>query len=125
MSTVSAVGDIGAVNLYDIVALAMTMGGRQGDEELLAPLCQVAVHDLSRRLRAGVTVEDCSPAFEIACAWLALDHLEGTGGAVGSFSAGDVSVNMNGNGLSMAQRAERLMAPYVTEKGFAFQGVRG
>lgn len=111
--------------LSGILDLAMAMGGRRGDEEVLAPLCQVAMGDFARRLQVGVTVEDCSPAFEIACAWLALDHLEAAGGTVGSFSAGDVSVNMNGSGLSMAQRAERLMAPYVTEKGFAFQGVRG
>lgn len=109
----------------DVVNLAMSMGANEGDENLLVPLCQTAMDDLSLRLRAGVTAEDCSPAFEIAAAWLALDHLEAAGGVVSAFSAGDVSFSVGGDGPNLRQRAERLMAPYVTEKGFAFAGVRG
>ncbi len=112
------------MSVHEIVTMALAMGGAEGDEELLVPLCQTAMNDLSRRLRSDVSMEDCSPAFEIAAAWLALDHLAAAGGAVSSFSAGDVSFQLNG-GLGLSQRAERLMAPYVTEKGFAFAGVRG
>lgn len=112
------------MNVIEAVNLALAMGASKGDEEVLGLLCQAAMDDLSRRLRPGVMMEDCSPAFEIACAWLAMDHLEAAGGAVSDFSAGDVSFHMGG-GPNLRQRAEMLMAPYVMEKGFAFVGVKG
>ncbi len=114
------------MNVIEAVNLALAMGASKGDEEVLGLLCQAAMDDLSRRLRPGVMMEDCSPAFEIACAWLALDHLEAASGTVNHVSAGDISFDLEGaGGGDLRQRAERLMAPYVVEKGFCFQGVRG
>ncbi len=112
------------MSVQDIVTIAMRLGGREGDEEMLTSLCQVAMDSLTGRLRSELSPEDCSPAFEIACAWMALEDLEGVAGGVTSFSAGDVSVQVDG-GLGLRQRGERLMAPYLQEKGFAMTGVRG
>lgn len=112
------------MSIQDIVTLALTLGGGGEDEAILTSLCQVAYDTLAGRLRGGLAPEDCSPAFEIACAWMALEDLDSQNGGVTSFSAGDVSVQIDGK-LSLRNRAERLISPYVQERGFAFAEVRG
>lgn len=106
------------------MTIALTLGGGEGDEEILLSLCQVAMDTLEGRLRTGLTPDDCSPAFEIACAWMALEDMEGVAGGVTSFSAGDVSFQVDGS-LGLRQRGERLMAPYLRERGFMMTGVKG
>ena len=114
-----------------ILELAAALGGA-GEEErpVLERLCRAAERERAGRLRPGTGPEDWGDAFPVAAAWLALAGLE-TGrqaGGVESFSAGDLKLALNGGGRraeELRRGAERLMAPYLTDGGFAFQGVRG
>lgn len=112
--------------LERVELLARAMGAGE-DEDLLTPLCQLAVERLERRLRPGVRREDCGEAFPVAAALLVLDLMEGQAGGqdVESFSAGDLSVKLGGRPGRRADQARRLMAPFCPEEGFAFRGVRG
>ena len=114
-----------------VLKLLAAMGADTSQEELLTPMCQ-AVQDsppLARRLRPGVTAEDCESAFITAAAWMVLAGLRtGDGGeGVAAFTAGDVTIRREGGRetASLLEQAERLMAPYVVDGGFFVQGVRG
>jgi hypothetical protein len=111
----------------EIAALAMTLGQRTEEEgERLSALCQGAQLELTAGLRPGLSPEDCGPAFSLAAACLALAALE-TGEAE-SFTAGDLTIR-TGEGAARSRELRRqamaLMAPYLTDAGFAFRGVRG
>lgn len=106
-----------------------------GQEELLLPLVQAVSEQLSRRLREGVTTEDCGPAFPLAAAMTAMDRLSavtggGDSGGVTSFTAGDLTIrresgNSGQGGKSLSAQAEGLLAPWLGDTGFVFQGVEG
>ena len=114
-----------------IVAMAKALGAGEEQEELLSVLCQAAQRELEGRLRPELTPEDCESAFVPAAAWMALAWLNtggGTGGeGITSFTAGDVTIRREGGRESAAllDQAQRLMAPYVRDRGFSFLGVRG
>ena len=112
-----------------IVAMAKALGAGEEQEELLSVLCQAAQRELEGRLRPELTPEDCESAFVPAAAWMALAWLNtGTGGeGITSFTAGDVTIRREGGRESAAllDQAQRLMAPYLRDGGFAFLGVRG
>lgn len=116
------------------VELAMTVGQIPEEmEEQLTVLCAGAVEMLRGRLKAGVGAEDCAPALVLAAAWTALADLcmGECADRVESFTAGAVTVRQSGGDGALArsrglrEQAERVMAPYVNEQGFAFRGVRG
>ena len=111
----------------EILALCRSLGAGEERDELLLPLVRWAQQELTGRLRAGTAPEDCGGAFPLAAAMLAVDALEGTAGAdrVDSFTAGEVSVRMGGGDRALRAQAERLMGPWLRERSFAFQGVRG
>lgn len=46
-------------------------------------------------------------------------------GGVTSFTAGEVAIRREGDGRDLWDQALRLMAPYLSQTGFLFQGVRG
>ena len=108
-----------------ILKLLAAMGADASQEELLTPLCQAVQDSLARRLRPGVTAEDCESAFVTAAAWMVLAGLRtGDGGeGVTAFTAGDVTIRREA--AALLEQAERLMAPYVVDGGFFVQGVRG
>lgn len=118
-----------------ILALCRAMGAVQDREELLLPLVQAVSEQLSRRLREGVAPEDCGPAFPLAAAMTVMERLSavtggGSGGEVTSFTAGDLTIRReNGNsgqsGKSLSAQAEELLAPWLGDTGFVFQGVEG
>ena len=115
-----------------ILALCRAMGAVQDREELLLPLLQAVSEQLSRRLREGVAPEDCGPAFPLAAAMTVMDRLSavtggGSGGEVTSFTAGDLTIRReSGNsGKSLSAQAEGLLAPWLGDTGFVFQGVEG
>lgn len=112
-----------------IIALAIAMGASESQREVLEPLCAAAEQALTAQLRPGVTPESCSDAFTVCAAWMALDGLSaaGGGGEVTSFTAGDVSIQTGGSGDSggLTAQIQRLMAPYLWDGGFYFQGVTG
>ncbi len=111
------------------MTLAKTLSGAGEDEtEALTLLCAASEKEWTRRLRDGVTAEECREAFYCAAALNAAAGLiAGRGGAV-RFTAGDVSVTEAEGGQTarvLREEAERLMAPYVTAADFCFRGVRG
>ena len=84
---------------------------------------------LERRLKPGTSPGLCGPAFPLAAAMLAMDGLERAvgSGRVSSFTAGEVSIRMGGTAGEggLTATAERLLAPWLGETGFAFRGGRG
>ena len=117
-----------------ILTLAKVLTAAGEDEEpLLEALCQAAERQRERRLRPGVTAEDCGEAFPCAAAFSAAADLAAArgGGQVSGFTAGSVSVRIRGAAESCAlaeslrRTAERLMAPFAVPDDFCFRGVRG
>lgn len=108
--------------IAEVFDMAKTLGSGGEDEAVLLALCEVAVEELEGRLRGGLTVEDCQPAFRIGAAWIALEYLN-SGGEVTSFSAGDFSVTQAVGGYR--GQAESLMRPYLLLSDFAFCSVKG
>ena len=110
-----------------VLALCKAMGAGEEQMSLLLPLIEASVTGLKSRLKAGTTPEDCGSAFPLAAAMLAMEGLTAAegGGGVEAFTAGEVSLRMGENRLAMTAQAERLMAPWLGETGFAFVGVSG
>ena len=77
------------------LALAAT-GGGETDRTLLEPLCAAAEEAWRRRLREDVTEEDCGEALLCAAAFTAAADLAAGEGGAASFSAGDISVKLDG-----------------------------
>ena len=112
-----------------VMELVQALGGAGQDEELLNTLCAVACRTLDRRLKDGLTAEDCQGAYPLAAAWLVMDWLGQCQGMDGitALSAGDISVRREGGGEvgRLSERAMELMAPFLGDDGFVFRGVRG
>ena len=117
-----------------ILTLAKVLTAAGEDEEpLLEALCQAAERQWERRLRPGVTAEDCGKAFPCAVDFTAAADLAAARGGEGvsGFTAGSVSVRIRGAAESCAlaeslrRTAERLMAPFAVPDDFCFRGVRG
>lgn len=113
-----------------VLELAQALGGAEQDEALLRTLCAAACRMLDRRLRDGLSAEDCEGAYPLAAAWLVMDWLRGSRGLEGitSLSAGDISVRrerLDGDGGKLFRQAMELMKPFLREEGFVFRGVSG
>ena len=121
-----------------VMALVRSFAGRsvtEDEETALAALVPVAEARWRARLRTDAA-EDPTQPLRIACAWTALAWLAGAargGGGydVRAFTAGEVSVRTGSAegqdvcGRSLLRQAEALMAPYVTDGAFFFEGVCG
>lgn len=99
---------------------------------VLEALVSAAEAELAGRLGSETSPEDCGDAFLCAAALLAAAGLLAcrTGGDVEQFTVGEISLRSgsggSGGGAEILRRqAERLMAPYWTDDGFAFLEVRG
>ena len=112
-----------------VLELLQTLGGAGQDETVLRTLCQNACNMLDRRLKDGLTAEDCGGAYPLAAAWIALDWLRGGQGMDGVtyLSAGDLTVRREGggDGEALSRRARELMSPFLRDGGFVFRGVKG
>ena len=113
-----------------VMELVQALGGAGQDEELLNTLCAVACRNLDRRLKDGLTAEDCQGAYPLAAAWLVMDWLWESQGLEGvtALSAGDISVRREaggGEGGRLTRKAMELMGPYFKDEGFVFRGVEG
>lgn len=113
------------------LAAAVTLP-TEGERPLLEALCASAQEELIRRLRPGLTPEDCGDTFLCAAAMLAAAGLMPCreGDAVEQFSAGDVSLRTGNEGAcaaaaSLRRHAAEMMAPYWADDDFAFAGVKG
>ena len=116
-----------------ILALCRAMGADDGQEELLLPLVQAVRAELAGRLRPGIAPEDCGHAFPLAAAMVVTERLSGIAGGgdaggVTSFTAGDLTVRRESGGRtdkSLSRQAGELLAPWLRDGGFLFQGVEG
>ena len=114
-----------------VMELVQALGGAGQDEEMLRTLCATACRTLDRRLRDGLTAEDCDGAYPLAVAWFVMVWLRGSRGLEGitSLTAGDISVRREAGGGdgndTLTRKALELMAPYLKSGGFVFRGVRG
>ena len=112
-----------------VLELLQALCGAGQDETVLRALCGSACGVLDARLKDGLTPEDCGGAYPLAAAWLAMDWLRGSQGMDGitALSAGDISIRREGGGDSgsLSRRAMEIMAPYLGNGGFVFQGVDG
>ena len=116
----------------EIIALCRAMGAGEDREELLLPLVRAAEERLAGRLKEGVSPGDCGPAFPLAAAMTVMDCLSGISGEneLASFTAGELTIRREtgkggpGRG-SLSQQAEGLLAPWLRDAGFCFQGVPG
>lgn len=115
-----------------ILELALAAaGGGEAEKTLLEPLCLAAERAWLGRLREGVSPEDCGEALICAAAFTAAADLAAGEGGAASFSAGDISVNLESGGdrtrraKNLRQTAERLMEPFALAAGLWAQGVEG
>ena len=120
----------------DIENKALSLMGSELPAEsagILKAVCASAAAELESRLRKGVSSEEIQELFVTAAGMLALSmyiELSGLPGArVGSFSAGNVSVRLDGGAVSasaakLRKYAENMLAAYL-DGGFEFMGVRG
>ncbi len=95
-------------------------------EAVLEHLCAAAENSLRARLREDVQPEDCHDAFVCAAAWIALSGLNAVRGSDGvkSFTAGTLTIHRaTGAEHCLAMQAEVMMAPYLRDGSFQFQGV--
>ena len=112
-----------------VLELVQALCGTGQDEDVLRTLCESACGALDRRLKDGVSAEDCGGAYPLAAAWMVMDWLRGSQGMDGVtyLSAGDLTVRREGGGDSgsLSQRALEIMAPFFRDDGFVFRGVTG
>ena len=113
----------------EIVVMAMLLGQlTEEDRERVTALSLTAEQELAEQLKAGLEPADCKTAFVTAAAWMALAAMEADGGAVESFTAGDLTIRGTGSAQrsrELRAQAERVMDPYLEDGGFCFRGVRG
>ena len=82
-------------------------------------------------MREGVAPEDCGSAFPLAAAMTAVDRLSamtGGGDGVTSFTAGELTIRREQGGTGrkgLSDQAEGLLAPWLGDTGFMFQGAEG
>ena len=89
--------------------------------------------ELEGRLRAGVTPGEIMSAFVSAAGVLALSMYIQLGDTsdIGSFKAGNMTVNLRGgdsravSAASLRRQAELMLAAWLEDRGFDFLGVRG
>ena len=114
-----------------ILALCRAMGAAQNREELLLPMAQAVEAQLGGRLKEGVAPEDCGTAFPIAAAMMVMDRLSvltNGGDGVTSFTAGELTIRREQGGTGrkgLFDQAEGLLAPWLGDTGFMFQGAEG
>lgn len=117
----------------EIFALAQAIvNPSEAETALLEALCSAAEAELSGRIQGDLTAEDCREAFLCAAAFTAAARMlpcrAGSGGE--EFTVGDVSIRSGAGDLTdsaqaLSFAAQRLMAPYRRDDGFAFLGVQG
>ncbi|MBP3484393.1 MAG: hypothetical protein J6K00_04785 [Oscillospiraceae bacterium] len=121
----------------DIENKALSLMGSELPAEsagILKAVCASAAAELESRLRKGVSSGEIQELFVTAAGMLALSmYLELAavpGDRVGSFSAGNLSVRLDGSAVSASAAklrtyAEHMLAAYLDGGGFEFVGVRG
>ena len=112
--------------VYAQAALLADIRGQQ-QEQMLRLFCQAAVTNLSSKLRAGITVDDCRADFVAAGALFALAALSETDPATNlqRMQIGDVTLvpgSASAASRCLRSQANLMMSPYCTDN-FAFRRV--
>ena len=106
----------------------------ESEERMLESACHTAVSELSSRLRRWVRAEGIAELFAAAAAVLAVSlYAElhtGAENTPGYVKAGDLSIRSDGlsklgSAAVLRQRAESMLAGYLRDGSFSFQGVEG
>ena len=96
------------------MAMAKALGHvTAGQETALEALCQAAETELTRRLRPGVSPEDCGSAFVLACAWMALAGLTAGDWAWGTHRPASLD---RLDALSVMQFNTQVWFPHLTDE---------
>ena len=97
------------------------------EDGVLEVLCRAACSRLDGMLAEGVAAEDCRDAYLPAAAWLTMEMLRDSRGweGVTALTAGDMTVRRDAGGGELERRAMTVMAPWLKDRSFVFQGVRG
>ena len=112
-----------------VFAQAALLAGQLEEKQmhLLKVLCQTSASSLQRRLRDGITVEDCRADFVAAASLLALAAMGSVGDSqrLEQITAGDFTLRKTGNDAAsncLRAQAELMMTPYLQDQ-FSFRGV--
>ena len=117
--------------IEQIRAQAMLLAGNLTDQQnqILSALCYGAATTLEKRLRDGLTAEDCKADFIAAASLLALAGMNSVTGeeTAEQIAVGDFSVRTSKNTNDAASnclktQAELMIAPYLKDY-FSFVGV--
>ena len=100
---------------------------QEGKDVLLEALCRSAVASLQKRLREGLTPEDCQTEFVTAAGMYALSAMTSVSEFqdLEQFSAGDLTLRRSSSDAAancLRTQADVLMAPYV-KPATVFMGV--
>lgn len=118
----------------EIYALAQAIvKPSEAEAALLEALCYAAEEELCRCIQEDLTAQDCRSAFLCAAAFTAAARMlpcRAGSGEAEDFTVGEVTIrSSNGDAADSSQAlsfaAQRLIAPYRRDEGFAFLGVRG
>ena len=115
----------------EIYKMALTLG--EDPSESLENYAKAAAEQLEHLLREDITAEECKDTFIFAGALMtrAMAIESAISGEIYSYTAGSVSVTEKGEDSPgkkadrLRIQAEMLMAPYIDDRYFSFQGVRG
>jgi len=118
------------MNLTDqIFAQALLLSGGLGarQEAMLKLLCRGAANSLERRLREGLTPEDCKADFVAAASLYALAALSGADEMdnMERITMGDLTLERSKTDTAsncLHNQAELIIAPYLKDR-FSFRGV--
>ena len=117
--------------IEQIQAQAMLLAGNLTDRQsrILAALCCGAASSLEKRLRDGLSADDCKADFIAAASLLALAGMNSVTGeeSAEQIAVGDFSVRTSKNTNDAASnclraQAELMIAPYLKDR-FTFLGV--
>ena len=118
------------MNLTDQIfaqALLLSGGLDQRKETMLRLLCRGAANSLQRRLREGLTPEDCKADFIAAASLYALAALSGADELdnMDRITMGDMTLERSNTDTAsncLHNQAELIIAPYLKDR-FSFRGV--
>ena len=112
-----------------VYAQAVLLAGELDERQMqmLKVLCRGTASSLSKRLRDGLTPEDCKADFIAAASLLALSALSGVDerAQLEMFQAGDMTLrrgSCDAASKCLRNQAELLIAPYLKDR-FTFLGV--
>lgn len=111
----------------EILQLVRALCSPTEEDAVLEVLCRAACSHLDSMLAEGVTAENCRDAYLPAAAWLTMDMLRDSRGWEGitALTAGDMTVRRATGSGELECRALSVMAPWLKDRTFVFQGVRG